>query len=409
MTRSDARPARLVVATALALALTALLSGCGGGAPAPTELPSAPHPLVIVAIDGLRADRVGALGASGGRTPHLDALARESVAFGWAFAQAPQGAPSLATVLTGVYPSTHGVRQPGEALADEARTLAESLSAGRESAAFVAGDGVTADLGFAQGFTVFEARPGTGIRDLGARALAWMKERAQKNVLLLVETDEPARAGASYDGALAAVDGFVGELREALRQLDLDNRATLVVFGTNGVNLGEVPQDAGPSLRALVTRVPLFIRFPGGVRAQALEEYVELADLGPTLLAASGATAPGNVHGRSLLPLVRGEGKPPYVAFGESPGRGGERFVALGGYQLIRATEGDRSEVYRLATDPLGLTDVSGAEAQRVAVLGDHLGAWEKLVAVSSLDPDKQAAPLDDATLDKLKSLGYVQ
>jgi hypothetical protein len=44
-----------------------------------------------------------------------------------------------------------------------------------------------------------------------------------------------------------------------------------------------------------------------------------------------------------------------------------------------------------------------------VAVLSDHLAAWEKLVAVSSLDPDKQAAPLDDATLEKLKSLGYVQ
>ena len=409
MIRTAARPARTAVTFTLALALAGGLSGCGGGAPAPTELPSAPHPLVIVAIDGLRADRVGALGASVGKTPNLDALARESVAFTWAFAQAPQGAPSLATVLTGVYPSTHGVRQPGEALADEALALGEILAAGRETAAFVEGEGVTADLGFAQGFTVFEARPGSGIRDVGARAIAWMKDRAQKNFLLLIESGEPARAGASYDGALAAVDGFVGELLGALRQLDLDDRATLVVFGTNGLDLGEHPADGGPSLHATLTRVPLFVRFPGGVRAQVTEEYVELADLGPTLLAANGAAPRGNAHGKSLLPLVRGEGKPPYIAFGESPRRGGERFVAMAGYQLIRTTEGDRSELYRLSTDPLGLADVSATEAQRVAVLSDHLAAWEKLVAVSSLDPDKQAAPLDDATLEKLKSLGYVQ
>lgn len=408
MTRSSHRFRRPLLAAGL-VAATVVVAGCGGGAPSPTELPSTPHPMVIVAVDGLRADRIGAFGATDGKTPNLDALARESVTFKWAFAQAPEGASSLATFLTGFYPTTHGVKKPGDALPGEARTLAETLSAsGYDTAAFVDGEGVNADLGFAQGFSVFEARPGAGIRDLGARALAWMKDRAKKNYLVMIEAGDPIRARSAYDGALAGVDAFVGDLRKSLGDLGLDDRATLVVVGTNGADLGE-HADAGPSLHATVTHVPLLVRFPGGARAREADEYVEIADLGPTLLAAAGMTPHGNVHGKSLLPLIRGEGKPPYVAFGESPYRGGERFVALGGYQLIHAAEGDRTEVYRLAEDPLGKNDVASAESQRASVLAGHLGAWEKLAAVSSLDPDKKSAPLDDATLQKLKSLGYVQ
>jgi arylsulfatase A-like enzyme len=236
-----------------------------------------------------------------------------------------------------------------------------------------------------------------------------MKERAKKNFMLLIESSDPERGAASYEGAVAAVDSFVGNLVKAFRDLGLDNRATLVVFGTNGADLGDHGTDGGPSLHPTVTHVPLLVRFPGGARAHTVEEYVEIADLGPTLLAAAGIAPHGNVHGRSLLSLIRGEGKPPYVAFGESPHRGGQRFVALGGYQLIHSTEGARDEVYQLSADPLGKNDISAAEAQRIAVLAGHLGAWERLAAAASLDPDKQAAQLDDATLQKLKSLGYVQ
>ena len=214
MTRSDIRAAgRLVSALAV---LPVLVAGGCAGTKAPTEIPSGPHPVIVLAIEGLRADRLGAYGAAGRETPNLDALARESVVFAWAFAQAPEAAPSLASLLTGLYPGTHGVRRTGDRLPGEARTLAELLSAsGHETAAFVDGEGLTADLGFAQGFATFEARGGAGLAETGARAIGWMRERAGGDFLLLVAVGAPARGGTGYGGAVAAADRFLGEFRKA--------------------------------------------------------------------------------------------------------------------------------------------------------------------------------------------------
>lgn len=382
----------------LVLVLAGLAAGCGGGGkkPAPAELPQGPHPVVILAIDGLGAERLGAFGSGEAKTPHLDALVAASAAFDWAFAQAPAAAPSLASLLTGVYPATHGVKNAGSALPDEALTLPEIFSrSGYETAAFVNASQVTADLGFAQGFTTFDERGGAAMSEVGARAAAWMKQRAGKNFFLLIAVSDLARSG----GTLAATDSFVGDFWKAFSDLGLDGKATLAVFGACG------PGD-GSSLRPSAVRVPLLLRFPGGARAHRVADYAEIVDLGPTLMAAGGIEPPANLHGKSLLPLVRGEGKPPYVAFGES---GAAQFVALGGYQLIHHAENGRNEVFHLAADPSGNTDIAGGEAKRIEVLSGHLDAVAKLASITSLDPEKQAAPLDDASMQKLKSLGYVQ
>ena len=202
---------------------------------------------------------------------------------------------------------------------------------------------------------------------------------------------------------LAAVVGrFYGE---RVRRV----AATLVVLAPCGADLGEHGAGEGPPLHATVTRVPLLVRFPGAVRAGRVGEYVEIVDVPAMLLDVSGEPVPVHLHGRSPLPLIREEGKPPYAAFGESPHRGGQQFVALGGYRLIRSLEDGRDEVYHLAEDPLEERDVAVEERRRTEALAGHLAAWSRLVASSSLDPEKPPAPLDDTTLEKLKSLGYVQ
>ena len=92
---------QLAVFPLVVLALVLLLS-CGGGTEVEewaVGLPSGPHPVVIIAIDGLRADALGAYGAPTA-TPAFDALAAESVRFDWAFAQAPEMVPSLASVVS---------------------------------------------------------------------------------------------------------------------------------------------------------------------------------------------------------------------------------------------------------------------------------------------------------------------
>jgi len=113
------------------------------------------------------------------------------------------------------------------------------------------------------------------------------------------------------------------------------------------------------------------------------------------------------VQGASLVPLIEGGGKPPYIAFGESPA---QRFAALGGYRLVTGLSDGSAELFHIADDPLELDDIAGAEGDRVEVLQRHLEVWGKMVAATSLDPERRSGEtLDDDTLDQLKSLGYVQ
>jgi arylsulfatase A-like enzyme len=152
------------------------------------------------------------------------------------------------------------------------------------------------------------------------------------------------------------------------------------------------------------------IRFPGGADSQAVSKVTEVVDLMPTILEATGNQAPAGIQGSSLLPIISGAGQPPYVAFGESPQFGGQRFVALGGMGMVSGIAGENAAIYDLMADPLQQSDLVETESDKLAVMVRHLEAWEKMVSVTSLDPDlRTEEDLDEDTLKQLKSLGYIQ
>jgi len=158
-----------------------------------------------------------------------------------------------------------------------------------------------------------------------------------------------------------------------------------------------------------VTRVPLFVRIPGR-SAQVVDRIVELVDVMPTLLELAGAEIPAGVQGSSLMQIIEGTARPPYIAFSESPWIGGQRAVALGGLQLVTSFDGSGPALYDLAADPVELQNIAEQNPDKVAVLERHLEAWSKMVAATSLDPElRTEEELDDATLEQLKSLGYIQ
>jgi len=130
----------------------------------------------------------------------------------------------------------------------------------------------------------------------------------------------------------------------------------------------------------------------------------------PTILALTGQTLPAGIQGGSLLPILDGGGTPPYVAFAESPQSGGQRFVALGGMAMVSGVGGEQPELFDLNSDPLATEDTAAGEADKLEVMTRHLQAWEKMVAVTSLDPQlRTEEELDEDTLKQLKSLGYIQ
>src|SRR5436190_23851580 len=129
-----------------------------GQPPAPTNPIPSRHPIVLITIDTLRADRLGSYGSTRGLTPSLDAFARGAARFTAAVSQVPLTLPSHATILTGLHPAHHGVRtNDGFRLSPAAPTLAESLkSAGYTTAAFVGGYPLRRSSGLSRGFDRYD-------------------------------------------------------------------------------------------------------------------------------------------------------------------------------------------------------------------------------------------------------------
>jgi len=438
---------RLVAAGAVCVLAIVVLMSCGEKSEKAGVVAGA-HPVIIIALDGLRADALGSYGAMA-KTPVFDALAAESVRFEWAFAQAPQSQPSLATLFSGLYPTTNGLRAPGDSMADEAQTLAEALStAGYSTAAFVEGRPGSSDYGLAQGFDSYQT-----VAEPGIAAAEWMRVHADENFLLVLAgwsnlaleqvstllegsgqpegmdqrvaevlasrtTDQPIEfeerdlewARTWYAARIQVIDWLLGGFMNKVRGLGLDDRATLVVLGSNGFALQEHNDLFGESLYTSVTHVPVFVRFAAGADVREVSKVVEVVDLMPTILDLTGQAVPAGVQGASLVPILEGAGQPPYVAFGESPQFDGQRFVALGGMGVVSGIAGESAEIFNLAADPQQLVDLSETEGDKLGVMVRHLEAWEKMVSVTSLDPNlRTEEELDEDTLKQLKSLGYIQ
>jgi arylsulfatase A-like enzyme len=191
---------RAVPAICSALALALLIACSGGGSTTEGEGPCRelrgaarePRvPVVVIVNDTMRRDRLGTYGGNA-RTPGFDEFARDNLRFDQAYTQAPWTRPAMASLMTGLLPSQHGVgmergeeRKTPRALAPELETLAELLhSAGYRTAAFVANPWMEPRFGFDQGFDVYDAsfaRWGTGPGDVklpgiavSDRALAWL-------------------------------------------------------------------------------------------------------------------------------------------------------------------------------------------------------------------------------------------
>ncbi len=178
-------------------------AGCRGPADAPPAAsPSAARNLVLITIDTLRADRVGAYGYGAARTPTMDGLARDGVRFTRAVATAPITLTSHASLMTGRYPAGHGARHNGMRLDLTTPTLAEALKrAGFSTAAFVAAFPLDRRFGLIKGFETYgdrmprgadgrpaNERPGRVVVD---EAVAWLERRGPERFFLWVHLFEP--------------------------------------------------------------------------------------------------------------------------------------------------------------------------------------------------------------------------
>jgi choline-sulfatase len=403
-----------------------ICSGCT--APPPPAAPSSARDLVLITIDTLRADRVGAYGYARARTPNIDALAARGVRFEHAFATAPITLPSHASLMTGRYPPGHGARHNGMRVDAAVPALATTLSkASFATGAFVSAFPLDRRFGLNAGFDVYSdrlprapggrpenERPG---RDAVNEARVWLNPLSVHGPVparrfLWVHLFEPhapyGQAGSGrpitdrYDDEVAESDAQIGRILEALGPR---LASTLVVVSSDhGEAFGE-HGEVSHSLFVYDTtlRVPLIIAGPG-VPARTVTSPVSLVDVAPTVLRLLGL-APFDADGIDLAPTFAGTELPardlyaesfaPLLDFGWSPLRTlrSERFKFI---------EAPRAELYDISRDPGETQDLSKADVPRAAALRDRVGRY----STDTLDTDRLAR-LDREALGRLQSLGY--
>jgi len=137
-----------------AIAACTTLFACGGGSH------GAPRNLLLISVDGLRADHLGCFGQERDLSPNVDRLAEESALFEAAISPTPTTLPANVSLLTGDYPHRHGVARDGYRVAPDNALLAELLAAaGFRTAGFVGSSRLGAETGFDAGFEDFDGAP----------------------------------------------------------------------------------------------------------------------------------------------------------------------------------------------------------------------------------------------------------
>jgi arylsulfatase A-like enzyme/Tfp pilus assembly protein PilF len=392
--------------------------------------------VVLITLDTLRADHVGCYAAGRVRTPGLDSLAADGVLFEEAVTPTPLTLPAHATILSGVYPFTHQVRDNRLSRVPAGLPLlSESLrSAGMDTAAFLGSMVLDSAFGLDRGFDLYADRfaaPDAGdfwseVRKPADAVLAeareWISGRDGRPFFAWIhlydphapwDPPEPFRGqypGHPYRGAVAFMDAELGKFFAFLKESRLWQRTLVVVVADHGEGLGEHGEEThGFFVYQATMRVPFLVRLPFPAGGRRVAQRVELTDVAPTILAAKGLPVPRSVQGRSLLdavlggPLRRadeayGESHYPRLHFGWSE----LRAFYHGGLKYIQAPQ---QELYDLGRDPGETRNLAAERPEECRRLRGLL--LRKLDAAGPALPAVEPR-LDPAARERLAALGYV-
>jgi arylsulfatase A-like enzyme/tetratricopeptide (TPR) repeat protein len=435
--------ARTIVCLAAVVAMLAVVAP--GSNPAGQAPPSRRPNILLVTIDTLRADRIGAYGAKSPATPVMDRLAADGCLFEEMVVQVPLTRASHATILTGLYPFQHGIRDNfAPPLGAAHRTLAEILKGQQYvTGGFVGSFILNTQSGLNRGFDEFDDTFETGGKGSAffteyQRRAAQVEERAGPWIERVATRAQPFFAWVHfydphspyappppyrtryaknpYDGEVAYTDEIIGRLLARLAKLGVADRTLVVVTADHGESLGEHKEEEhGFFVYEAALRVPLILRMPGrigkGVRTKTDARSIDLV---PTILDLAGlrTATPQGLPGHSLLAAMASPQKadPAIISYSETLfprlhfGWSELRSVRMGGWKFIQAP---RPELYDLTRDPGERHNLFAGEGRRVAAMRsrllDTLGGSLETAVVGVAKP-----ALDRETMDRLASLGYV-
>jgi len=393
--------------------------------------------------------------------------------------QWPKTTPSFASLHTSTYARTNGVtRNTGMRLPEALVTIAERFSdAGWATAGVVTNSNLARVFRFDQGFDHYVeawsiARAGDAERAgyVTDEALAWLRRRpedrpfflwvhyvdpharyqppapfheqfvgdrfysGERRVPLHPGRDDdmdgiPARSHlgtrdevdyyvAQYDAEIRYNDREIGRLLRALDETGLRDRTVIALSADHGESLGDHRYyfDHGRRPYDSCARVPLLFRVPGASAGLRIAHPVELVDLHPTLLELAGLPRGPALHGRSLVPWLRGgldPGRSPWAVTESGTETPWQVAIRDARWKLIHVPHprdralmtGAEWELYDLAADPGETRNVAEAEPERVAAMRRALEDWEQRTAMGKA---VETPWIDTETAARLRALGYL-
>ena len=402
-----------------------------------TSSPSAaalkPLNVVVVTIDTLRPDHLQCYGYSKIETPAIDSIAQSGVLFENAVTQTPLTPPSHASIFTGLYPTKHHVRNTGGfVLQPSSTTLATVLKQqGWDTAAFVSSAVLKKQFGLNQGFAVYDdqmPKPGNGRdfledpeRAAGPtidRAVQWLEGQSGKPYFLWVHLYDPHMPyrppapfreqykGRPYDGEIAYADHELSRLFDSVHKKS--DQTLIAVLSDHGESLGEHGEYShGIFLYDATLRIAFMMSGPGIPAGKRVQNQARTIDLLPTLLELMGGQASGAVQGASLTPSFAGKEAQTAISYGETlypkinMGWAELRAIRTNRWKYIRAP---KPELYDLAQDPAEKANIIQSHASEVQKFEAQL----KTVMGNDGTEKIETTPVDQHTMDQLKSLGYL-
>lgn len=415
------------------LALGLLTLSC-----APKDQPSS---VLIITLDTVRADRLGAYGKEDAGTPNLDQFSSHAHVFENAFSVAPVTTPSHASIMTGTYPPFHGVRDNGFfKLPDHAVTLAEVLADhGYATGAAVGSYPLNRRFNLNQGFSFyddrtrqsqderthnpfFDERPAFKVNEA---FLPWLNERVHEPFFAWVhywDAHQPLQPPPpfrdhfqhdKYQGEISYVDYAIGQVFELLKQEDEYENTIIIVLADHGEGLGQHGEHTHALLAYNSTlHVPLIIKDRNQKQGHRIKSWVSTVDVMPTVLDLLEFPPMSALQGHSRVPLMHDRESTPITSsslYAEGmSGRishdwGELRVLFVPPYKLIY---GPRPELFKLDSDPLELHDLSSDQPDQREKMTRRLAS----LAQELDSPDDDAGSLGDLDPEvfaRLASLGY--
>jgi arylsulfatase A-like enzyme len=426
-----------------------------------------PETVIVVLIDTLRQDALGAYGEPSGASPCLDALAREGVSFRNAISTSGWTLPAVGSLLTATWPTVHGgfgrdaLLHPIRA---EVPTAAELLrEAGFRTSAIANAAFLSPLLHLDRGFDEFDHRHAynSSVRradetvDLALERIR--RHRGDRHFVLVHLFDphldyappspwerrfaagrtspaapldlngsrglgagDPTGARTVREvqrGEIGFVDRQVGRLASGIRDLGLWERCTFVVLSDHGEEFWDHGEfEHGHSLYDELIRIPLILTPPATFRpaVRVVGAQVRMVDVLPTILELVGVDRPESFAGESLVSRMVGTERRDLDAFAEGLLYGESRLAWSNGRHKLLCDVGGgasaRVELYDLVRDPGEQVDRSAESPEIVEALGSELAAFvhaltDQALAMSRPDPIS-LAPEDVVVL---RSLGYIR